>query len=43
MYAAKPPNPALAAGLIGVACAFIAATTLFAKALGTDQFGPALH
>jgi len=43
MYTAKAHNPALAATLICVACAFIAATTLFAKALGTDQFGPALH
>lgn len=43
MYCAKPHNPALAAGLIAVATAFIAATTLIAKALGTDQFGPAIH
>ena len=43
MYFAKPHNPALAAGLIAVATAFIAATTLIAKALGTEQFGPALH
>lgn len=43
MYTAKAHNPALAATLICVACAFIAATTLFAKALGTDQFGPAMH
>ena len=43
MYLAKPHNPALAAGLIAVATAFIAATTLIAKALGTEQFGPALH
>lgn len=43
MYRAKPHNPALAAGLIAVATAFIAATTLIAKALGTDQFGPAIH
>ena len=43
MYQAKAHNPALAATLIGIACAFIAATTLFAKALGTDQFGPAMH
>ncbi|MEL6451498.1 MAG: DMT family transporter [Pseudomonadota bacterium] len=43
MYAAKTQNPALAAGLICIACAFIAATTLIAKALGSDQFGPALH
>ena len=43
MYRAKPHNPALAAGLIAVATAFIAATTLIAKALGTDQFGPVIH
>lgn len=43
MYLAKQHNPALAASLIGVATAFIAATTLFAKALGTDQFGPVMH
>lgn len=43
MFAPKAQNPALAATLIVIACAFIAATTLFAKALGTDQFGPALH
>jgi len=43
MYLAKQQNPALAASLIAVATAFIAATTLFAKALGTDQFGPVMH
>lgn len=43
MYLAKEHNPALAASLIGIATAFIAATTLFAKALGTDQFGPVMH
>lgn len=43
MYAAKSHNPALAATLISVACAFIAATTLIAKALATDQFGPPMH
>lgn len=43
MFAPKAQNPAIAALLIVIACAFIAATTLFAKALGTDQFGPALH
>ena len=43
MYQAKPNNPTLAALLIGIATAFIAATTLFAKALGTDQFGPVMH
>lgn len=43
MYQAKPPNNALAALLIAAATAFIAATTLLAKALGSDAFGPALH
>ncbi|MBY5933930.1 DMT family transporter [Tateyamaria omphalii] len=43
MFAPKAQNPALAALLITCACAFIAATTLFAKALGTDQFGTPLH
>ena len=42
MYQAKHQNNALAAGLIGVATAFIAATTLMAKALGNDALGPAL-
>lgn len=36
-------NPALAALLIVTASAFLAATTLLAKALGTDTLGPALH
>ncbi|WP_299046511.1 DMT family transporter [uncultured Tateyamaria sp.] len=43
MFTPKAHNPALAAGFIVSACAFIAATTLFAKALGTDQFGTPLH
>jgi hypothetical protein len=43
MYAAKQNNPALAAALIGAATAFIAATTLLAKMLGTDTLGPPLH
>jgi drug/metabolite transporter (DMT)-like permease len=43
MYLAKQHNPAFAASLIAVATAFIAATTLFAKALGTDQFGAPMH
>ncbi len=38
-----PPNPALAAALIVLASALIAATTLLAKALGTDALGPPLH
>ncbi len=37
------PNPGLAALLILIASAFIAGTTLLAKALGTDALGPALH
>ncbi|WP_299732060.1 DMT family transporter [uncultured Tateyamaria sp.] len=43
MYAAKTHNPALAASLIAVACAFIAATTLIAKTLATTQFGAPMH
>jgi drug/metabolite transporter (DMT)-like permease len=43
MYLAKQQNNALAAGLIAVATAFIAATTLMAKALGSDALGPPLH
>lgn len=43
MYQAKVQNNALAAGLIVAAAAFIAATSLMAKALGTDTFGPPLH
>lgn len=43
MYAAKTHNPALAATLIAIACVFIAATTLIAKTLATDQFGPPMH
>lgn len=42
MFQARAQNPALAASLIGIATAFIAGTTLFAKALGSDAFGPAL-
>lgn len=37
------PNPALAAGLTLLASALIAATTLLAKALGTDALGPPMH
>jgi len=36
-------NPTLAVGLILTATAFIAATMLLAKSLGTDALGPALH
>ena len=43
MYAARLQNPRLAAALILVASAFIAATTLMAKALGTETFGAPLH
>lgn len=43
MFQDRAQNPALAASLIGIAAAFIAGTTLFAKALGSDAFGPALH
>ena len=43
MYVAKPPNNALAALLIASATAFIAATTLIAKTLGSDVAGSALH
>ncbi|MCV2888604.1 DMT family transporter [Ruegeria aquimaris] len=42
MFEAKPQNPALAATLIFAATAFIAGTTLLAKALGTGALGPAL-
>ncbi|MEO9777606.1 MAG: DMT family transporter [Sedimentitalea sp.] len=42
MFVAKTENPALAALLILIATAFIAATTLLAKALGTDTLGAAL-
>ncbi|WP_083097945.1 DMT family transporter [Pseudophaeobacter leonis] len=43
MHSATPQNPALAATLITLASVFIAATTLLAKALGTETLGPALH
>ncbi len=43
MFVPKTHNPPLAALLIFVASAFIAATTLLAKALGTDTLGPPLH
>lgn len=43
MYTAKSHNPALAAILIAVACAFIAATTLIAKTLASTQFGTPMH
>ncbi len=43
MSVSPPPNPPLAAALITLATVFIAATTLLAKALGTEALGPALH
>ena len=43
MFESRPQNPVLAAALIGIATAFIAATTLFAKALNSETFGPPLH
>ena len=43
MFVAKAHNPPRAALLIVAASAFIASTTLLAKALGTDVLGPALH
>lgn len=42
MYQAKTQNNAHAVGLIATATAFIAATTLLAKALGGDGFGAPL-
>lgn len=43
MHATIRPNPALAAALITAAAAFVAGTTLLAKALGTDALGAPLH
>ncbi|WP_281995781.1 DMT family transporter [Ruegeria faecimaris] len=43
MFVPKAHNPPLAALLIFVASAFLAATTLLAKALGTDTLGAPLH
>lgn len=43
MYSTKPQSNATAAALIATATAFIAATMLIAKALGSDAFGPPLH
>ena len=42
MFTPKQHNPALAAALILLASAFIAMTSLLAKALSTGAFGPAL-
>ena len=43
VFRPKAESPALAAAMILTATAFIAATTLIAKALGTGVLGPALH
>lgn len=43
MFTPKTHNPALAAALILLASAFIAATTLLAKALSTGALGAPLH
>ncbi len=43
MFVAQKQNPMLAAGLITAASALLAATTLLAKALGTEALGPPLH
>lgn len=43
MFTPAPQNPGLATLLMICATAFIAATTLCAKALGTDTLGPALN
>lgn len=43
MFEPKAQNPPLAALLIVAATAFIAGSTLFAKTLGTNTFGPPLH
>lgn len=43
MQTDRAEAPLLAAGLVLLASAFIAGTTLLAKAAGTDALGPALH
>jgi drug/metabolite transporter (DMT)-like permease len=43
MYVQRPQSNAVAATLILGAAAFIAATTLMAKSLGTGIYGPPLH
>lgn len=43
MFEPRTQNPTLAAALIFTASAFIAGTTLLAKALGTGTLGPTLH
>lgn len=43
MFTPRPQNPPLAAALILSATAFIAGTTLMAKAAGTDALGAPLH
>jgi drug/metabolite transporter (DMT)-like permease len=42
-YHERPANPPLAAGLVLIASAFVAGTTLLAKTLGTGTLGPPLH
>jgi len=43
MFTARAQNPGLAIGLMLAATVFIAATTLLAKAMGTDSLGAPLH
>ena len=43
VFRPKAESPALAAAMILAATAFLAGTTLIAKALGTGVLGPALH
>ncbi|MEP2922095.1 MAG: DMT family transporter [Sulfitobacter sp.] len=43
MFTPKPQSNAVAAALITLAASFIAATTLMAKGLGTNGYGPPLH
>jgi drug/metabolite transporter (DMT)-like permease len=43
MFTPRPANPPLAIALMLTATAFIAATTLLAKAIGTGTLGPALN
>lgn len=43
MFQPKTHNPGVAVALMMTATAFIAGTTLFAKALGSDALGPPLH
>ena len=43
MFEPRAQNPAFAAALILTSTAFIAASTLLAKSLGTPTLGPPLH